>query len=271
MATKVNFSWASAADVGMGIVSSLASALGSYGGRKARAEAETLVRAAQNETRRANTELATTIRNINNRRIMERAGQHLDQATRSALRTNEAMTGRRFEESIQAAEQWGEQSARAAASGLGGSGIQAMSSVTNLQIARRKQAFEERAALQISEASRATEGVMGDAFMSMDFSTPQLNYDMRQAESASLSGALIDGLLGGVAAKKDSLRTLLGSLVDRPARGIQSVDRDPIAVDRTPSWADTYPVSDRRPVGRDLGPLQAYQADVRRVDNVLLK
>lgn len=265
-----NFSWASAADVGLGLLN----AVGSNQRSRAKAEADNAVREANNSIAREQRGLAATIRSINNTRVLEAAGKNLDAATRNAVRTSDAVTRGDFEASIQGAEAWGAQAARAAASGLGGGGIEAISRSTSLQIERRRELMQSQGDTAIWEASQRTTDIMSNALMSTEQGALTARQDFSRSFAPSMASALIAGLLG----KRDSLSVMLGSLdsgVKPVATPIpdRSVEGNPIPAGPpivSADFAFTTPVADQNVVGVPLQPRGFEQVDVRRVDNVTL-
>lgn len=265
------FSWAAAADVGLGLFGAFAGA----SAKRSQARAENLLREGANEVARSRRGLAATVRGINNRRSMEAASDAQDAATVSAGRTADAVTRRNFEASIQAAEQWGAAAARGAASGLGGSGIEALSQVTSLRIARAQEQLEEQGQQQTYEAARAGQRIMSNALMGLEQGPLTARVDYGRSEGPSIAGALVQGLLE----KRDSARVLLGSLVPGPQAEVQAVPGGtvegaplPPAGAREPaSFAFTSPVPDQNIHGAPLEPRGFEQADVRRIDNIQIK
>jgi len=265
------FSWAAAADVGIGLVG----ALGKNAAARATADAENTVRQVNNEVASAQRGLAATVRILNNKRIMEAAGQNLDAMTRQAGRTTDALTRQDFEGSIKGAEQWGAQAARAAGSGLGGAGIEAISRTTSLQIQRRQEQFDSQADDITYEQAQATTRVMSNALLSLE----QGPLTARQDFSRSYAPGVASALIGGLLSKRESLQTLLGSMVpgegpvsqpipDRTAVGNPIPPAGP-PVERA-DFAFTTPVPDVNIVGVPLQPRGYEQADIRRIDNVTL-
>lgn len=215
-----DFSWAAAADVGLGVLGGLSKgldALGRAGVASANAESQNIVRAGQNEVRRSAAGLAGTIRGINDKRMMEAASVQRDAFQTNALRTADAFTNRDFETSIRGAEVMGRQAATAAASGLGGAGIEAISRTTDLQLARQKQALDAGQEDVLFDQARGVEAVIPAALRGLNQSPIILGYDQSQNNAGAppnIAGALIAGLLD----KRASLQTALGSLQDAPEK-----------------------------------------------------
>jgi len=267
------FSWAAAADVGLGL-------LGAWGNNKlakAKADTDNAVREANNEIASAQRGLAATVRGINNRRIMEAAGKNLDAQTRNAARTSDAVARGNFEESIKGAEQWGAQAARAAGTGLGGAGIEAISRTTSLQIQRRQELLQGQGEAITYEQAQATTQIMSNALMGLEAGPLTARQDYTRSVSNSMATDLIAGLLS----KRDSLSVALGSLVpgrepvSSPIPSGNAVG-SPIPPAGPPAatkadFAFTTPVPDSIIAGVPLPPRSFEQADVRRLDNVTLK
>lgn len=264
------FSWAAAADVGLGLMGGVSKglqALGAASVARSNSRAQALVREGQNAVRRSRLGLAATVRDLNNDRMMENAADQLSGLTTTALRTSDAFARGKFEESIRGAEQWGAAAARASASGLGGSGIEAISRVTSLQIARRQELMESQGSLQVYEAARAGRNVISNALLGLDQSPLTLGNDFSQTADPgkpNIAGLLINGLLD----KKASLQTLLGSLVGdqevaSPTGGAVSTPVSQSTVTGTPlasfefqdPGAIAYPVNQSNVQGTPLGPV----------------
>ena len=264
------FSWAAAADVGIGLIG----ALGSNKLSRAKADADNAVRQANNDIAREQRGLAATIRGINNKRIMEAAGKNLDATTRNAVRTSDAVARGNFEASIQGAEAWGAQAARAAASGMGGAGIEAISRTTSLQIERRRELAESQGETAVWEAAQRTTDIVSNALMSTEQGALTARQDFSRSFAPSMASALIAGLMG----RRDSLGVLLGSLdsnkpvstpiPDRSVAGNPIPPAGPAVVQA--DFAFTTPVPDQNVVGVPLQGRGFEQVDVRRVDNVTL-
>lgn len=260
MSTPATFSWASLGDVGLGIFGQLAQGYGQYQSAKEAAATVNDIRKSQNIARSAQRGLAVTIRDINNRRIMTDAATKLDALSRTASRTADALARRQFEQSVQAAEEWGVTAARAAMSGLGGSGIEAMGQVAALKAARQEQLLADLGDAQTYELARQKDSIMTNAYLGQDFTVPNVGMDQRKAYNPGITGFLIDGLINGTVLKKDSLKTFLGSLAGNDsAGGVAVAPGNPVAPQRTGPWEVS-----------NLGPLFPTQAEVRRVDNTTM-
>jgi hypothetical protein len=253
------FSWAAAGDVGLGLVGGLSKGLEAAGAAeiaKANADAANTVRKARNEVARSQRNLAGTIRSLNNQRLMEAAGERVNSLTTNAVRTSDAFTRGNFEASIRGAEAWGQASARVAASGLGGAGIEAISRTTQSQIDRAKQARESGQADVTFDQSQATRNVVSNALVGLAAGplTAQQDYSFNQAPGSftGVAGALVQGLLS----KQSSLSTLLGSLA--PSGG------------QAPQGAQSFPVTQSNPEATtipavfNIGPYEDQQRLLNR-------
>lgn len=266
------FSWAAAADVGLGLVG----AWSSNKLAKAKADTDNAVREANNEIASAQRGLAATVRGINNKRIMEAAGRNQDAQTRNAVRTADAVSRGAFEESIKSAEQWGATAARAAGSGLGGGGIEAISRTTSLQIARRQELLESQGEAITYEQAQATTQIMSNALMGLEAGP----LTARQDFSRSVAPGLATDLVGALLSKRASLGVLLGSMVPGREPVAQPIPSGTAAGSPIPpagpptvtaDFAFTTPVPDSQIAGVPLPPRGFEQADVRRIDNITLK
>lgn len=207
----MSFAWASALDVGLGVIQGFTAASGA----KAKAQASNDIREANNSIQRSQSMLARSIQDINNRRIMERAGQRQDTLTRQFTRLQDSQTRQGFEASIQQAEAMGQAATAASAMGAGASAINMASSVANIT-AGRQRAYMERA--QKDQSYEALEGmayVMGDAVRSLRNTYYVAPQDVSRDTSSSATQYLMAALTG----KASSLNTLLGSLAPNQANG----------------------------------------------------
>lgn len=275
------FSWAAAADVGGGLLGGFNSALkylGTVDTAKANAYVAEKNRQSANMRKRGQLTLASTIRDINNKRLMESAASEYERVTTNAIRTGEAFTRRDFEASIRGAEVQGALAAKVAASGVGGAGIQAVGRTLELQLARARELADSQEQTALYDASQARANIIPNAIRQLQQGPLKLGQDFNQAPQppsafAGVAGALIDGLLS----KKDSLQTMLGSLAPtksgaEPASVGQTfaVGQSTVTGTDLPAadFAFTSPVSQSSVIGFDLGPAYpAEQASVRRVDN----
>lgn len=272
------FSWAAAGDVGLGLVGGLTKGLAAAGASEiaqANADAANTVRQAKNAVARSARNLAGTVRSLNNQRLMEAAGERVNTLTGNAARVSDSFARNNFEASIRGAEAWGQASARVAASGLGGAGIEAISRTTQAQIDRAQQVRESGQADVMFDQSQATRNVVSNALVGLAGGplTAQQDYSFNSAPSSStgVAGALIGGLLD----KKSSLATLLGSLVGDGGNPPQGATASPVtqsSVTGTPlaTFEVIGPYEDQqRMLNRAPAPTYATQAEVRAVDNKL--
>lgn len=208
------FSWAAAGDVGLGLLGGVSKGLQSMGAAsiaRSNARVANLARDGQNEVRRASRGLAATVRSLNNTRLAEAAGKQLDALVQSSVRTSDSFTRGNFEASIKDAESYGRAAAGAAAAGLGGGSIEAMSRLTLLTSERMKQNRQDTQADITYDQMQQTLGIMPQAYQRMDVSPILGNLDQGSNSSYGTNG-FAGALLQGLLSKKDSLQTMLGSL-----------------------------------------------------------
>lgn len=237
-----DFSWAAAADVGLGVLGGFAQ------GRAAQAQAQAAneIREAQNSVARSASMLARTIQTINNRRILEKGGSNLDAGLRTFSRGQDAFARQGFEASVQQAEVLGRAAASAAAAGVGGSSVMAMAGVTAGALARQREYAKSQQEDVTYDQLLSLTNIMPDAVRAMDNSaiSPTQNF------TKDTAGSTLSYLLGGLMSKKESLHTLLGSLVgDKTKTGGSDAFVGP------PDLATSYPVSQSNPIGTPLAPM----------------
>lgn len=246
------FSWASAFDVGLGLlggVGKAVSALGASKDRQLEAQLSNELRAANNAVNRSRQGLAATVRTINNNRIMQGGADRLDVTIQNALRTQDSLAAGQFEDSIRAAEAQGASAVAAAASGVGGTGIEAISRTVALTSARQQAYADRRMQQAAGDAQVAARGIMPGALQSLELGPILGGQDYRTnlAPSTDYFGTLTSNLLEGLLSKKDSLQTMLGSLSPDVATS------RPITVSGgAADFAFTYPVSQSTVTGVDL-------------------
>lgn len=266
----VEFSWASAADVGLSILGKGISAWNAGKSAELQAELENSLRAAQNLVNRSKGQLTATVRHINNNRILRQGGEQMAALLQNALRTQDSLSAGRFEDSIRAAEAAGGAAVAAAAAGVGGAGIEAISRTVALTNARRQAQADRQQAQVAGDAQRQASNIMAGALEALQIGPVDMGQDYRRSvPKTTAGGALAAGLIEGLLGAKDSLHTMLGSLQNRAPVQESSL---PLSVNNQPGaydFAFTTPVSQSTVTGVDLAPLQATQADVRRVDNAI--
>jgi len=269
------FSWAAAGDVGLGLLGGLSTGLNAYSknaAAEAAAESANKIRDAQNMVERSKRSLAATVRDINNDRLIEAGAKQLDTLTTNAIRMQDSMTNGNFEQSIKDAERLGAVSAQAAASGLGGTSIAAISSTAASQVARAGQSRAERQGDATYDASQATVDVLANALKQT--STGPLTANIQYGRNVATPGGdgIAGALLRGLIDKKASLVTLLGSLEDSPASTPTVKPTMDVAasngVDFQFEEATSSPVSQSFVNGTDLGQLSGDYVD--RSDRLLL-
>ena len=257
------FSWAAAADVGLG----LAGAVASWGAAsaqsivsKANAKAANKVRTAQNEQRAASLSLAAAVRSMGDDAILTNAGDASDNAAVLIARTQESWTRGNFEQGLRDMEALGALTARASAAGVGGASVQAVSSSLRLAQARRDERRDEQQQEQTYEMLKQRTGIMPAAVSRMDLSPLQANMDYSTNVAGSSSPSLIGSLMEGLLKKKDSLQVALDSIpkattqTTLPTGDFARMDRAsyaPISIE----GATTSPVLIRNPVGTPLVPI----------------
>lgn len=261
------FNWEAGVDVGIGLLGGISKGLGALGAAeisKSNARAANLIREGQNMVRRANRGLAATVMNINYKRTMEAAEDQLDSATINTVRTADAFVRSKFEDSIKGAEAMGRAAVKARSGGMGGSGIEAISQVTSLQLARSAQIKEDQEAAALYDSASSGNSIISNAFRSVQTSSSAGGFDFgkNQASSPNIASALINGLLS----KKDSLQTALGSLApDKQSAGGDGAflgsyeDMAPASSVAQFAFeqpgADTFAVNQSSVTGVDLGPI----------------
>jgi hypothetical protein len=248
------FSWASAADVGLGLLDSF----GKWQLADAKAGAAKVAADSANVLGSANRDLAATVRGINNRALMTHAGKQLDAGSRTAARFVDSVVKGGFETSIKDAEVAGKVAQRNAASGLGGAGIQAIGATVALTQARAEQYRLDSAGQQEYEYSTKLSSVLGSAFASQDITPATSDFRVAPQGGADLSSMLIAGLLD----KRSSLQTMLGSLHSYPSEAARSFAVASGSADPNPlptfQWEEAvpHPVADQTDLQpTPLGPI----------------
>lgn len=210
------FSWAAAADVASGIggaISAWGTASANSIVSRANAEAQNRIRAAQNLQRASGLSLAATMRGITDHRIMSAAGDATNSASEVIARTHEAWTRGNIEQGLRDMETFGAVTARAAAAGVGGASVNAVSYSLRLQQARLAERQGEKQDELNYEMLKQRSGIMTAASQRMDLSplAASMDYSLNSTpsgEGGNLMGALLQGLLS----KKDSLQVALDSI-----------------------------------------------------------
>lgn len=234
------FSWAAAADAGLGLAGGLAawgSGLNARTIAAANAYAENKIREGQNEVRASNNSLTATLRQISTERILTNASKQLEAMQLNRQRTQDAAGQGLFEADIRAAEQMGAQAAASAASGVGGSAINAASGAALLQQARLRQRLIDQAGQRDYDMVQQMTGVMSGAVAGINRMPLTGGIDYGQSTAGYQPNNALGLIFGGLLSKKDSLNTLLGSFRNN---------------DVTVS-----PVNMSLPVGQDIGPLSS--------------
>lgn len=246
------FSWAAAADVAGGIGSAI-SAWGTASAnrivRKANAEAEEVVRGAQNTQRAANLSLAATMRTQAYRATLTNAGEAFNGAGEMIARTQEAFTRHNFEQGLKGLEQTGGFAARAAAAGVGGASIRAVSYSVSLQQQRFMERELERQDETMYEMVKQRTGIMPAAISRLDVSplTANLDHTPTFQPTGSDAGDLLGALVQGFSGKTKSLQVMLDSIGtgdERPAQQVAPTTGDFSRMDR--AWFPEAQVSSIR-------------------------
>lgn len=216
------FSWAAAADVGLGVAGALGSWATASANRritKANADAANLVRTAQNKQKAANVTLAATARGLATKAALTNAGEAVNSGSELFARTQEAWTRGDFERGLRNMEELGAYAARAAASGMGGASVDAVSRTIQLQHARLEERSDERNAETLYELNKQRTGIMPAAVSRLDVSPLTGNFDYSQNIAPSGSGSgLIPSLIEGLLSKPKSLQVALDSIERRDER-----------------------------------------------------
>lgn len=238
------FSWAAAEDVGFGLVGGLSKGLNALGAAqiaKANAYAKEVMRKANNQLAASSTQLASTVRNINNNRILEAGAEQVEVLRTNAIRTADSVQSGKFEQSIRDAEQWGHAAAGAAAQGLGGAGVRAIGIVNSLQMARRREMLNSRGEQIAADSERAGTGTMSRALQSLQQGPLQTrqSFGVQSVQTPNIAQYLLAGLLD----KKDSLHTMLGSLYTQPTSEASAAE----AATTSPVYSGTVTATDLPP------------------------
>lgn len=215
-----DFSGAAASGVGLGVAQGLGSFLIASGNRalsQANADARNIVRGGQNEQRIAESRLSAVVREINNRRRLTAAGEQADAVTNTAIRAQEAFTAGQLEQGLRLSESLGAAAAQAAASGVGGSSVEAINALTEGRAARLQQAQEQSQGRQQYDLYKQRAGVLERGVQSLDFSplTANIDYGRDQGSAGGGFGSLVGSLMGNLIGTEDqrkTLQTFLGSI-----------------------------------------------------------
>lgn len=254
MATET--SWASAADVGLGLLGGLANAWAA----SATGRAQEAIERENNSIANGRARLAHTIRALNNNRLLRHGGKQLDSLSRQFSYASDLGARQGFEASIQQYEAAGRAGVNAAAAGLGGALVTAASSVASIAAGRAREYQKVDRANRTYEQLQQMNTVMGDAVRAMDTTAimPNHTYNYMGAGKTNMASYLLSGLLG----KTDSLHTLLGSLA--PAQNKQVI---PVAsaagvpgssvegVDLPQLGASSFPIAPVEVQGTALAPI----------------
>lgn len=233
------FSWAAAADVGLGVLGGLASWGTASANRKlakANADAQNTIRKAQNMERASAVSLAGVMRAQGYRAALTNAGEQTNGMAEALARTQESWTRGNFEQGLRDMEQLGALTARASAAGVGGASVNAVSYSLRLSQARLAERQDERQEETQYELLKQMTGVMPATVSRLDVSplSPNLDYSQNFTPASSGSG-LLPALMEGLLSKGKSLQVALDSIQrDEPAAAPRG--------DYVP-WEDNFPAS----------------------------
>lgn len=210
------FSWAAAADVGTGIASAI-SAWGTASANrivsKANAAAQERVRKAQNQQRASGISLAATMRSQSYRAALKNAETQFNSSGELIARTQESFTRRNFEQGLKNVEQIGAFAARAAAAGVGGASVRAVSSTMQLQQDRLSERQGERDEETMYELVKQRTGIIPAAVSRLDVSPLNPNIDYTPTfQQGPTGGNLLGFLTEGLLSKSKSLQVALDSI-----------------------------------------------------------
>lgn len=194
-------------DLGLGMMSSWSQ------GKTAQAQAKAAndIRKSRNEVSAGKTKLAALMQSLNNNRILANAGRTRDALQRNVSRTVQSQTAMGFEKSIAAAEQMGAAAVALAASGQGGSAINAASSVAAMSIARQREYQKSQDQAQTYEQLQQLSGVMPSAVQSLGGTYYMPDQDFAHNIVPNMSDFLIQGLAG----KQSSLNLFMGEMMGK--------------------------------------------------------
>jgi len=152
------------------------------------------------------------MRSLQYQTSLRNAGEANNSGAELLARTQESWTRGNFEQGLRDMEALGAYNARAAASGVGGASIQAVSYSMRLQQARVAERQGEKQSEITYELIKQRSGIMPAAVSRLDISplSPNIDYSVNTASSSapSLTASLIQGLL----TKRESLQTALNSI-----------------------------------------------------------
>lgn len=211
------FSGAAAADVASGVASAI-SAWGTASANKivakANAEAMNTVRKAQNQQRASSLTLAGAMRAQSYRASLTNAGEASNSATELIARHQDAWTRGNFEQGLKGAEEMGAYAARAAAAGVGGASVAAVSYTVRLQQSRLAEQTTDRQSQMQYELVKQRSGIMPAAISRLDNSPLAAGLDQNDnyVPSSSSGGNLLGALAEGLMSKSKSLQVMLDSI-----------------------------------------------------------
>lgn len=263
-----NVSWASGASVAIGGLTGL---MNWYAQNQAAKLPEEL-RRARNKVAASQNSLAATVRSINNDRLLEVAGKQFNALGSTLSRQRDAAAGNRFEQSIRFAETEGAMAAQRAASGVGGTAVEASGLAMAFQQARLTLNAERTENYVTYNTMAQMAGIVPAALGSRDQSPMggNIDYVRRGNQGPGLFG-LLTSVGVGMFGKNKELQTFLDSLTGQDSTGMgggnavvtSSVYRGNVQGAQLPAYgpvtiaglgegATSSPVLQSRPVGTDL-------------------
>lgn len=186
---------------------------------QANAEARNTVRQGQNIQRVAESNLSALVRQLNNQRRQASTGEQIEAVGSTAIRAQEAFVSGQFEQGLRLSESLGAAAAQAAASGVGGSTVEAINSLVAGRAARLEQAQVEAQGRNQYDLYRQRAGILEAGIQSLDFSPLVANIDRGVDTAATGSSSFIGSLIGnlvGTDAQRKTLQTFLGSVSPAP-------------------------------------------------------
>jgi hypothetical protein len=210
------FSWAAAGDVGLGLAGAYGQIASAQAGAivsKANADAQNVIRKAQNEQRASGLSLAATMRGITDKRILDQAGDASNAAAEVLARTQQSWLRGNVEQGLRDMEHLGAVTARASAAGVGGGSVAAVSFTQRLQQARAKEQVDQRQGQMTYELIKQRSGIMSAAESRLDISPLSANQDFTtNSAPAGGGGNLMAALTEGLLSKSKSLQVALDSI-----------------------------------------------------------
>lgn len=204
-----NISWASGASAALGGLSGF---MNWYAQNQA-AQLPEVLRQARNKVAASQNSLAATVRTINNERLLEAAGKQFNALGSTLGRQRDAAAGNRFETSLKFAENEGAMAAQRAASGVGGSAVQAAGIAMAFQQARYDLNARRTEGYVTYNTMTQMAGIVPTALGSRDQSPMggNIDYVRRGNQGPGLFG-LLTSVGAGIFGKNKELQTFLDSI-----------------------------------------------------------